>query len=620
MRVEFFSSFRWLTSLLAAASLVVVTPSFTRADDEKPAAEEVKADEAKPADETKETKETKKLRFAQFVVNSSLPESPGQSGPFGDLQLDLRTTIARLDKAAGDKSIEGIVLELRNPAIGRGKLNEMREAIKRFRESGKKVHAQMEMGTPGDYLIACACDEIVMPESGYLLLPGVRAEPMFYKGLLGMLGLKADFIHMGDAKGAAEPYTRSKWSKPVKENMTALIDDLYEDMVTTICESRPISREKVVEIINTGLLTAKQAKEAGLIDRLAYPDELRAELAKSHEADNLVYVQNYGKKDVDTDFSGPAGFFKLMGMVMGGEPTKRQTAGDKIAIVYAVGPIMTGKSEQDFFGGETLGSDTIVEALRKADDDERVAAIVLRIDSPGGSAIASDLIWRKMQEIEKPIVASMGDVAASGGYYIAMGADKIYAEPGTITGSIGVVSGKVAMGGLYDKLGISVDVISRGQNSGLFSSMRKFTESERAALLSMMEDVYAQFTTKAAEGRKMPVERLLELASGKVYTGRQAKQNGLIDELGTLHDAVASAKKLAGLPDDKKVQLEVLPEPTNFFESLFGNMDAEQEVRLGAALGRISPEILDAARRAHRLQQLFREPISLVMPFELEIK
>lgn len=617
MRCEFFNIFRRFTSVLAVASFVVLTPSLVRADDEKPAAAEAKAAETKP---TEATKEAKKLRFAQLIVNSSLPESPGQAGPFGDLQLDLRSTIARLDKAAEDKTIDGLVLELRNPSIGRGKLNELCQAIKRFRDSGKKVHAQMEMGTPGDYLIACACDEIVMPESGYLLLPGVRAEPMFYKGLFDMLGMKADFIHMGEAKGAAEPFTRAKWSKPVRENMTSLIDDLYDDMVTTICESRPMSREKVIEAINKGLLTAKQAKEAGLIDRLAYPDELRAELAKSHEAEKLVYVQNYGKQDVDTDFSGPAGFFKLMGMMLGGEPSKGKPTGDKIAIVYAVGPIMTGKSQQDFLGGETLGSDTIVEALRKANDDERVAAIVLRIDSPGGSAIASDLIWRKMQEIKKPIVASMGDVAGSGGYYIAMGADKIFAEPGTITGSIGVVSGKLAMGGLYDKLGVSVDVISRGQNSGLFSSMRKFTESERAALLSMMEDVYEQFTTKAAEGRKMPIERLRELAGGKVYTGRQAKQNGLIDELGTLHDAVTSAKKLAGLPDDKKVQIEVLPEPTNFFETLFGSLDAEEEVRMGTALGRLSPEMMEVLRHAHRLQILFREPVTLAMPFELEIK
>lgn len=601
--------------ITAILSSLLILPGLASAK-ENESAPETEAD----ATETKETSETKKIRFAQFIVQDSMPESPGSSGPFGDLQLDLRSTISRLEKAAEDKSINGLVLELRNPSIGRGKLNEVRQAIKRFRDSGKKVYAQMETGTPGDYLIACACDEIVMPESGYLMIPGVRAEPMFYKGLFGMLGVKADFIHMGDAKGAAEPYTRSKWSKPVRENMTSLIDDMYEDMIDTICESRPMSREKVVEAINKGLFTAKQAKKIGLIDRLAYPDQLKSELAKNHTADDLVYVKNYGKNEVDTDFSGPAGFFKLMGMVLGGESTKKKPTGDKIAIVYSVGPIMTGKSQADIFGSETLGSDTIVDALRKADEDDRVAAIVLRIDSPGGSAIASDLIWRKIQDIEKPVVASMGDVAASGGYYIAMGCDKIYAEPGTITGSIGVVGGKIALGGLYDKLGLSVEVISRGKNSGIFSTVKKFSKSEKEAMVSMMEDIYDQFTSKAAQGRNMPLERLRELAGGKVYTGRQAKKNGLIDELGTLQDAVAAAKKLAKVPDDKKMQIEVLPEPTNFFESLFGDMDSEQEVRLGAALRRMSPELMHAARRAHQWHLLFREPVTLMMPFELEVK
>ena len=195
---------------------------------------------------------------------------------------------------------------------------------------------------------------------------------------------------------------------------------------------------------------------------------------------------------------------------------------------------MTGKSESDPFGGEVMGSTTIVEALREANEDKHVVAIVLRIDSPGGSALASDLIWHETQVIKKPIVASMGDVAASGGYYIAMGADKIFAAPGTITGSIGVVGGKLAIRGLYDKLGITTETIERGRNSGIFGSSGKFTESQRAVVTEMMEDIYDQFTTKAAEGRKMPVEKLRELAGGRVYTGRQALENGLVDQLGTL--------------------------------------------------------------------------------------
>jgi protease-4 len=561
-----------------------------------------------------------KVRLAMLTLKDVLPESAGQVGPFGETQLDLREVITRLEKASKDKSIAGIVLDIQNPSIGRGKIEELRAAIARFRDSGKKAYAVLETGMPADYLVACSCNEIVMPESGILLLPGIHAEATFYKGLLAKLGMEADFIHIGAYKGAAEPMTRDKFSEPVRENLTSLIDGLYDDMVTTIVKDRPISIAQAKDIIDTGLLTAKQARELGLVDRLAYADTLRDELADKYDAEPLVYVKNYGQKEVDTDFSGPMGFFKLMQAMMGVDSSSGDRRGKKIAVVYAIGPIMTGKSESDLFGGQIMGSTTIVEALRKANDDEQVVAIVLRIDSPGGSALASDLIWHETQMIKKPIVASMGDVAGSGGYYIAMGADRIVATPGTITGSIGVVGGKLAMRGLFNKIGITTETIERGKNSGLFASSGKFTDSQRAVVKNMMEDIYDQFTTKAAAGRNMPLDQLRELAGGRVYTGRQAKDNGLIDQLGTLEDAVAAAKQLAGLDKDEEVKIKVLPEPTNFFETLFGDMDAEKEVRIGQGLEPLAPELIDVARRAHRLRAVFDQPAALVLPFELDIR
>jgi protease-4 len=281
---------------------------------------------------------------------------------------------------------------------------------------------------------------------------------------------------------------------------------------------------------------------------------------------------------------------------------------------------MTGKSECGFMGGETMGSTTIIEALRKANEDKNVVAIVLRVDSPGGSALASDLIWHETQVIKKPIVASMGDVAASGGYYISMGAKKIFAAPSTITGSIGVVGGKLALTGLFNKVGITTETIERGKNSGMLSSTGKFTDSQREVIKKMMQDMYAQFTTKAAKGRNMPVENLRQLAGGRVYSGRQAKENGLIDELGTLHDAVEEAKKLAGLDASADVRIEVLPEPTNFFETLFGNLDAEKETRFSQGIGSVAPELVSIARRAARLRAIFDRPVAFMMPFELDIK
>lgn len=561
-----------------------------------------------------------KVRIAHLTLTGVIPEGPDAAGPLAELQPGLRKMIARIEKAAEDDSVQGLVLNLQNPSLGRGGVNELRAAIKRYRESGKRVYAQLETATAADYLVSCACDEVTMPESGLLVLPGVRAEGLFMEGLLTKLGVEADFIHMGDAKGAAEMFTRKAWSDPVRENLTALVDDLYVQLVETVGLDRPVTEQEAREAIDKGLLTAREALERKLIDRLAYPDQVRERLSKTHAAENLVLVKNYGAASVDTDFSGPTGLFKLLGLLSGSQSSAGDTS-KKIAVVYAVGPIMTGESEADLFGSTTVGSTTIVEALQQAARDERVAAIVLRVNSPGGSAVASDLIWRATREIDKPIVASMGDTAASGGYYISMGADKIFAEPQSVTGSIGVVGGKFALGGLYEKVGVSTEVISRGKNSGVFSTDRPFSQSERAALRAMMEDVYGQFTSKAAAGRGMEIEELKSLAGGRVYTGRQAKENGLIDQLGTLKDAVAEAKELAGLDADEEVKLETLPEPTDFFESLFGGGEKEKEVAVRLEGLALPPEAAGAVRNAVLWGRLLeRERVGVFMPVQVVIE
>jgi protease-4 len=580
----------------------------------EPNKEESKKDEAKA--------EVKKVRLAHIVIEGELPESPGEMSLFGDRGVDLRKTLARLEKAGEDKSIEGVILQI-DSLMGRGKLNELREAVKRVQGQGKKVYAVLESAMGPQYQLASACDEIVLPESGEVLLPGVRAEFAFYKDLLGKLGIEADMMHVGDFKGAAEPFTRDSLSEPVRKNMTALVDDFYDEMLTTIAADRDLKVEDVRKAVDRGLLLAKEAKEAGLIDRVAYPDEFRKSLEKEYKADKLVYVENYAKKKVDTDFSGPMGMMKLFQTIMGEGGAKRGDKQAKVAVVYAVGPIMSGESQSDLFGANAMGSTTIVKALKDAADDESVKAIVLRVDSPGGSALASDLIWRQTQAIEKPIVASMGDIAGSGGYYISMGADRILAEPGTITGSIGVVGGKMSMKGLYDKIGMATESIARGENSGMFSSTDKFSKSEREVIEKMMKDIYEQFTSKAAKGRGLDKAELEKLAGGQVYTGRVAKRNGLVDEIGTLRDAIQAAKRLAGINADDKVEIKVLPEPKNPFEALFGaDMDAEKEARLSlaAAVGSLAPELRGALQHAAQMRQIMREPVALMMPYWFEIK
>lgn len=305
---------------------------------------------------------------------------------------------------------------------------------------------------------------------------------------------------------------------------------------------------------------------------------------------------------------------------MGIEPKKRPSKNPKIAIIYATGPIMTGKSQSGLLGS-TMGSETIIKAIQTAKNDDTVKAVLLRVDSPGGSALASDLMWRELENLNKPVVASMSDVAASGGYYISMGADHIFAEPGTITGSIGVVGGKVALKGLMEKIGVTTTVISRGKNSGVMSPLTPFSDSERVSMQKMMNDIYAQFTSKAAAGRKMPLEKLVALAGGRVYTGEQALENGLVDSLGTLHDALEKTKELAALTKKDRVELIELPRTPSPFEQLFGGMDESTQMKLlGDLIQQQSPEIVNLLKQSWMMNLLSQETFLTIQPFQFSVK
>lgn len=573
---------------------------------------------AKKDEEPKKSKPEpakKTLAVADFTLRGGFPEGPTQPGLFGELQGSLDSFLGRLDAAAEDENVAAVILRVEQLAVGRGKLNELRAAVARLREADKPVWAVLTSAEPAEYLLASACDRIVMPESGTLIVPGVRAEMTFYKGLLDKLGVQFQMLQMGKYKGAAEPYSRTEMSEPLRESIDALVDDTYELLVETVAADRGMKDYQVKTLIDVGLFTARAARQAGLVDDIWYADQIEQRLARELGTDQLRLVTNYRRKKVETNFSGLTGMMKLFELMMGGKPTETATAEKKIAVVYAVGPIMEGKNSTDLFGGQSVGSATMVEALRTAADDDKVAAVVLRIDSPGGSAIASDLIWRETIRIEKPIIASMGDVAGSGGYYIAMGADEIFAEPGTITGSIGVVGGKLVLGGLYDKLGVTTEVISRGKNTGLFSSTEAFSPEQQKALSGMLREVYRQFVAKAAQGRKMDVKQLEELAQGRVYTGRMAAEIGLVDRLGTLADAVAAARQAAGIAEDEKVEILMLPRPRTFFEQLFEDPAAMTELRS------LAPELTaPLLARVALLRRLFAEPALVWMPFEIQIR
>jgi protease-4 len=504
-----------------------------------------------------------------------------------------------------------------------GKINELRAAIARARKAGKKVYADLYEARSGGYMLACACDEIIMPPVSELTVSGVRMEITYFKGLLDKLGIKADMLQMGAYKGADEPLTREKMSPEFRKQTELVIDDYYQQLVDTISKERKLDPSKVKDLIDEGLFTAARAKEAGLIDHVAYFDEFRKELAEKQHVDDVTLVEDYGKKQLDEeDFSGFSGFMKMFELVAGAEPRGKVSASQKIAIVYAVGEINTGESKGGMTG-EHMGSETIIKALKEAEKDPKVAAIVLRVDSPGGSAMASDLMWREITRIKakKPIVASMGDIAASGGYYISMGCTKILAEPGTLTGSIGVVGGKLALKGLFDKIGVTTDSISRGKNNGWMSSEEPFSDSERKVIRQIMEDCYKQFTEKAAEGRNLSLADLESLAGGRLYSGRMAKQSKLVDDVGTLEDAVAEAKRLAGIKADEKVDRLILPKPRSFLEELLGGslMQSEANFIPSSTKGLVGG-LLEQVQQAEEIAQLFSEHAVLVMPYQVRVK
>ncbi len=589
---------------------------------EAPKAEAPKSEapksETPPADaEKKPTPEAAKkpaVKVASIRIEGAMGEGSSSSDIFGAGSSTLADVIRRIDQARRDKDIHSVLLDIRGVATGRGKLHEIRTAIRQLRDAGKRVTASMEMAAAGDYLVACACDQIIMPESGDLVLPGIRAELTFYKRLFEKLDITVDMLQVGDFKGAAEPYTRDSMSPAFRGQLETVLGDYFEQMIEEIAAARGLPKERVKELVDQGMFSAPDAKRVGLIDHVAYPSHLDESLLCGCEHEKFTLVEDYGKKVVDTDFSGMTGFVKLLELMSGGKSATSSSKGKKIALVYAIGAITSGKSASSLMGEATMGSDSIVAALKKAAADENVSAIVFRIDSPGGSALASDIIWDEIQQIEKPVIASMGDIAGSGGYYIAMGCDKIYAEPGTLTGSIGVVGGKLALGKAMERIGLTTDVIAMGKNSGLFSANSPFTESERAIWQQMMNETYRQFTSKAAAGRKMTVEELSKLAGGRVWSGRQAKANGLVDEVGTLRDAIAEAQRRGGLEVKDNQDLLILPEHKSFFEQLLDD-GAVSTPRIQIPL--VPAEVLDHLKL---VEQLFAEPSVLLMPCRIQIR
>lgn len=541
------------------------------------------------------------------------PKDP-LANAFGVAQPNSFTNLlTQLRKAKVDTRIGAVLLDIEMNGMGWGKADELRDAIKDFRKSGKPIYAYSELGMNKEYYVAAAADKIYMPPTGDLYINGFAANAMFYRGSLDKLGIEPQFIQIGKYKNAPDQYTRKDMSEGQREVINSILDHLYGRMVTAIAEDRKINTETAKELIDNAPHRATKAQELKLIDGAKYRDQLYEDIKKQ-----LGYRADEKLRTVESEAYG-----EIQPSSLGLEN------GERVAVIYASGAISTGRSNNSPFGGNMMGSDTLVESINEATEDESIKAIVLRVDSPGGSALASDLMWHALENAKKkkPVVVSMADYAASGGYYISCNADKIVAEPSVLTGSIGVFTGKPSLRGLYDWLGVSNEYVLRGKNSGLFREDVPWTDEEKAVFQKQADAIYYDdFVPKVANGRKLSQERVNELGQGHVWTGTQAKENGLIDEIGGLEKAIEIAKGLAKLPKDKDVVRVNMPQPPTFLEAFFGSSGASTDTKTKEQLAQeafvksLPEEIRRSLRYAQMFDKMKRGEAMMVLPFELDIK
>jgi protease-4 len=480
----------------------------------------------------------------------------------------LATVVENLRKAKVDRRVGAVViLPSRLQAPLWGKVQEVRNAILDYRRSGKPAVAFLEYADDRTYYLASACDRVFLMPTSSLDLNGLASYELFLRGTLDKIGAYPDFLHIGEYKTAANQFTETTYTPAHREMADALNRDMYDQLVRGIAEGRKKTEAEVRRLIDEGPFLAAEARAAGLVDELAYFDQLD---------DRMKLPGGTLKRLETTEYSSVAP--SALGL----------NRGPRIAVIYATGVIVSGESGFDPMSGAMLGSETLIKHIRQVRDDRSVRAIVLRVDSPGGSAVASDAIWRELvitrdQNRNRPLVASMSDLAASGGYYIAMASPDIVAQPATLTGSIGIVAGKIVTGGTWSKVGANIEAISRGRNAEIYSPARPFNESERGELSKSLEAFYSQFVAKVAESRDMTREGVDAVARGRVWTGRQAHGIGLVDELGGLDRAVALAKERAGIAADSEVEIVVYPARRSVYELIAESLQARGSPALLAA-------------------------------------
>lgn len=505
--------------------------------------------------------------IAHFHLSGMMQESPEQDaisaleGPV----LTLHRILSRIDRAAKDERVKGVIVSISYIGMGIGQLEEIRGALSRCRDAGKKVFVYTEHLSTGLYaLLSVATHFSIAPEST-LDLTGLYGESLYIKGLLDILGLQADFIAAGDYKSAPEMYLRSGPSEKAQENIDWLFDSIYDTIVGQIGTSRKLSIPQVKTLIDNGPYNAKAALAAGLCDKIEHLDDFIASIRRQMGPKSMI-SNHYGVKAGQAiDFTSPLALLSLFSTT-----DKAPKSPSAVALIYVDGTILPGYQYSNIFGqAEGAFSGNIRAALESALHDPTIRAVVLRVNSPGGSAEASEVILHAVNMVKKhkPIIVSMGNVAASGGYYVAAEADYIFADAMTITGSIGVFSGKLVTTGLWNRTGLTFVANKRGKNADLYSSSHRFTADQREKLLLQIDEVYTTFKNHVVAGRKGKLTKPIdEIVGGRVFTGKQALALGLVDEIGGLSAALNHAVRAAGLGD---VNVRVLPEPKDPLQQIF---------------------------------------------------
>lgn len=591
----------------------------------------------------KKTVVTKKNSVLYINFNRPLAEYyPSAGFSFGNRSepaafLDALQAIKR---AKNDENIRGIYIKTSGTPTGFARATELHEAMSDFKKSGKFIYSYIETGDKSDYYMALPADSIFMPQQGYMTINAAGASVMFYKGMLEKLGVDVYVEQFEEYKSFGEQFSRTNFSEPAKAELRLLIEQRAKAFNNEVAKYRRLPVERVTAAVNHGLFRSDSLVAAGFIDALASEESVRERIEKRVYAGDNEGKSN--KKKHKLELIALNDYVNARNDMSDGEVAGKDK---QIAIIYGVGGIRTGKKNGGFGGGDAeIASSTFISYLKKVREDDKVKAVILRIDSPGGSALASDLIWEEIRKTSavKPVYASMSEVAASGGYYIPMACDTIIASPHTITGSIGVIAVIPSFKGTLEKVGLSVDTISTGESSQFMNPMLGYDAAQRARFRSMMEPIYTQFVTKAAQSRKKTYEEMRALAKGRVWSGTDAKNAGLVDVLGGFQTAISLAKKRIGVADSVKVIVQQYPRPSNGLAELLqmfdisDNNDDEEETQTTGAIekmmndkawkalvesGVLPESLISHAKYALELARVGRHEHGVAaLPYSLDIK